>query len=160
MEAVKPYLVFRVSERLCALPLGTVQSIFALPALAVLPGMPRLLAGFATLAGQPVPVLELARLLELPEQPEHIDQHLLLLQPSRQLCRVERVLEIVSLPAARPLGEQLSVNDAVVGVLEYREQAVWLLEPASLLLQEEQLRIDELRQRVQTRLQQLETEPA
>ncbi|MGV3522813.1 MAG: chemotaxis protein CheW [Candidatus Sericytochromatia bacterium] len=160
MEAVKPYLVFRVSDRLCALPLGTVQSIFALPALSVLPGMPRLLLGFVTLAGQSVPVLELARLLDLPEQPEHIDQHLLLLQPSRQLCRVERVLEIASLPDPRPLSEQLSVNDAVVGVFDYRGEALWLLEPARLLLQEEQQRVDELRERMQLRLQQLETEPA
>jgi chemotaxis signal transduction protein len=65
MEAT--HLLVRAGEYVCALPLGAVRQVLRSLPLHPLPGSAPELKGLAELAGDPLPVLDLARLARAPQ---------------------------------------------------------------------------------------------
>ena len=60
------YLLVRAGEHVCALPLASVRRVVAALAVKPLPGSADELKGLAEFAGEPLPVLDLARLIGAP----------------------------------------------------------------------------------------------
>jgi chemotaxis signal transduction protein len=71
-------VVWTLDMQRCALPVGRVDRV--LPALEIspLPDAPAVVAGYAVLQGQMVPVLDLRRCLNLPEREVRLDDSLVL----------------------------------------------------------------------------------
>ena len=63
----KPLFLFVVANQSYALPFGEILQVIHLPALTTPPRMPKLLAGFMNVGGNPIPVVRLDRLFGLPE---------------------------------------------------------------------------------------------
>lgn len=61
------HLLVRTGELVCALPLGAVRQVLRTLALHALPGSAPELKGLAEFAGDPLPVLDLARLARAPQ---------------------------------------------------------------------------------------------
>ena len=59
----RPYLLARAGEVVCALPLGSVRQVVKALSVHRLPGSRDELAGLAEFVGEPLPVLDLARLV-------------------------------------------------------------------------------------------------
>ncbi len=63
------HLLVRVGEQICALPVGAVRRVVRALSVHPLPGARPELAGLAEFAGEPLPVLDLARLINAPIGP-------------------------------------------------------------------------------------------
>lgn len=65
-ETTQRHLILRAGEYLCALPLSSVRRVVRALSVRPLPGSSDELRGLAEFAGEPLPVLDLARLLDAP----------------------------------------------------------------------------------------------
>ncbi|ACI99519.1 chemotaxis protein CheW [Rhodospirillum centenum] len=142
--AAAPLVVFALADRLCALPADAVAQILPMMDLARPPGVPPLLAGIAMLGRTAVPVVRLARLFDLPEQPATAGTALLHLrgEPPRLLL-VDRAVAVLDPPEERlPLAEGTTFAGVAVAGFALPQGACVLLDPARLLLREEERRID------------------
>jgi purine-binding chemotaxis protein CheW len=72
MTSTEPSVVLRVGPQLLALPAMQVEQLVALPAVAVVPGLPRHCRGVMNLRGQLVPVRDLRLLLGMPARIEEL----------------------------------------------------------------------------------------
>ena len=144
-------LVFRLADHGFALPAARVRECLPLPLLRRRPGLPPHLAGFMTLGGAAVPVVDLARLLGLrapdeapPLEADGLYRHLLLLEDGVALL-VDRATELaaaVSAPADRTAdGWQ---NRCVVRQVLADGEPVALLDPDRLLRLDERERLRDL----------------
>lgn len=156
MSPEASYLIFQLRRQPFGLPLSDIKEVCSLPALHRPPGLPPLLAGFASLGDTLLPVLELAWLMDFPPQAHHIDQHLILLRRQPLFCLVDRVLDIATLPPAAPLQDLHTFNNWVSGTLTYQQTDCALLDSERLLLSEERQRLSSLQAMVSQRLQALE----
>lgn len=118
-------VLFTVRATRFALPAGDVRAVLPVPALVRPPNAPAALAGFLDLAGQPVPVVSLARLFEL-LNPDvvRLDDHVLVVpEPAVPAGRagllVDRVDDVVRLAhdAVEPIGEAESYAGTVRGAV-------------------------------------------
>jgi purine-binding chemotaxis protein CheW len=153
------YAVLQVADTSFAIPLHAVREVLPKAALSALPGMPRILDGFLTLDGTVVAVLSLARLFRLKDAASVLYSHLLLLKSDlRPLAlAIDRVAEIRPFrrEALLPVRENNSFNDCVRAEMEDKGKVIHLLDPARLLLKEEQERVAELQTQRQERLRSL-----
>ena len=136
-----------------ALPLSDVREVLLIPELIKTPGRPEFLEGVINLAGSAVPVIRLARLLDLSERELEPYDHVLLLKRGYGLLveRVEGMVprersEVVSIPPS------LSFNDCVVECLRLDEDVVIHLSEEKLLLLRERRRMEEFERLEQARL--------
>ncbi len=150
-------MVFSVADRLCALRRDAVRELLPLPRLSRPPTLPPPLAGFVNLAGEPVPVLALGRLLGLEEaQPPGLYDHLILLReeaaPAALLVR--RVLDLTTPPAGavRPVADAATLNGCVEAEFDWGGRLVHLLSPTGLLLEQERRALLDLTDAARRRL--------
>lgn len=121
-------LLFECADQRCALRLSDVQEVIAVPALSTPLGTPRILDGFFTLEGQPVPVIRLALLFEMKLQPPQLHTPLILVKAADGCValRVTSVLEIADIAEAdvQPLLDQqiasgsAMIDGCVVAILD------------------------------------------
>ncbi|MGE4218667.1 MAG: chemotaxis protein CheW [Alphaproteobacteria bacterium] len=157
---------FQCGGAICALPHFAVAQIAATPRLAVPPGLPRPLLGFANVGGRAVPVLDGRRLLGVGDTaaPDIFDSHLLVLadriEPAALL--VDRVLDVRPVPAdaAMPVRAETTLNDCVAAEIEDAGGTVSLLAPDRILFAAEKARLADLRAAVQARLDEWSAVPA
>ncbi len=158
-DGSKALLLFEVAGGLFAIDPAAIRQIVPLPLLAHPPGTPLLLEGFLDLAGEAIPVLHLARLLQLAAGPPDVYAHLLVLkQPGLPLALlVDRAVGLTSAPAEAftPLERGQTFNDCAEHLLRLGEQTVPLLSVERLLLRQERARIAALQAMEQLRLQRL-----
>jgi purine-binding chemotaxis protein CheW len=141
MSARRSLVLFHVSGQAYALPLDAVQEVLPMAELSRPPASPAALAGLLNLEGELVAVIRLSHLFGLPARPTELYTPLLLLksaQPQLALL-VDQVDRIVALDedAVTPLPESQSVNDCVVGLIEFEQQSVLLLDVPRILLARE-----------------------
>jgi chemotaxis signal transduction protein len=104
------HLLVRAGEYVCALPLGAVRRVLRALPLHPLPGSAPELKGLAELAGDPLPVLDLARLARAPQgaNPAYPVTVVAWVGPpdARELVGLaaDAALEVAHLPAAAVLG--------------------------------------------------------
>src|SRR6266851_3189772 len=134
-------LVFRLADQRYALPLAEVQEILPIAMLARPPRLPSILAGFLNLAGEAVPVVRLACLFELPDQPASLYTPLVILRnPDRRLALVvERVSGVVAVSddAVVPVQEDDSFNGSTEAQVTVTDHVIHILAPDRILLEKE-----------------------
>lgn len=154
------YLIFALAGLRCALPRAAVRELLPLPRLSRPPSMPATLAGFVNLGGEALPVLALRHLLGLTRSApvEPLYRHIVVVEDtlpgSRAGLLVDRVLDLCAVPDAQrqPVPPEDSLNGCVVAQLALPEGPAHLLDPARILLAQEQARLEELTRRAAERL--------
>lgn len=146
------YLILQQNSRYFAFPQFQVREVLARPALANLPGLPKLIAGFVNLEGLAYPVIDLALVLGLPELKPDRDQHLIVFRQANSACLVERVLDFCVLDRVVDLPSDHVFNAWGKGVLTYQGQQTILLDAQALLLSEEKQRLSYFQDQAQARL--------
>lgn len=145
------YLLIDVAGTRCALPQAAVAEVLPLPELQRSPADGGWLTGFVNLAGQPVPVLDLAPFLGWREGATEagLYAHLVLARDGSLAWLVDRVADLASVPPAahRPADPEASLNGCVSAGILVNDRLVPVLDPARLLTAAERARID-----AQTRL--------
>lgn len=153
-------VVFEVAGVLCALPLEDVREIVLLPMLFHPPTSPSILAGFLNLGGQIVPVVFLSRLLALSSRPQGMYTHVLVLEeggaPLGLLVDYARETVERSGGFFLPVEREHSLNDCAEAEAVLNGKSLYLLSSKKLLLEEERVRISELKAMEQERLSQLQ----
>lgn len=141
-QEVIDLLIVRVSGRDCALPLIFVQEVVPVAALLKPPTMPRALEGFLNLAGVMHPVIRLDRVLGLPEFSLGLYTPILVLKgfPRPLAFLAESAVRVVNLPAGalHPMPSGESWNGCVRAEFSWNDAPVALLDPAKLVLLEEE----------------------
>lgn len=151
------YLHFTAGGRELAFPAAAIAEVVALPRLMRPPSTPPLIEGLMNLRGEPVPVVLLPRLLDLPQSPQTPFSIAIVLKPGLEggwAVRVDRALDVVIWPDASvgPAPADLAFNDCVAGVrTEPEGRMVPVLSPARLLERRERLILAAYRDRAQQR---------
>jgi purine-binding chemotaxis protein CheW len=144
-----PAVLFTVRSTRLAIAASAVSAVHPVALVVRPPGSPPALAGFLDLAGEAVPVVALARLLDLPD-PERValSDHLLVLPEAavpagRLALLVDRVDDLVVLdPAAvAAVDPRDSHGGCVGGAVEVAGRRVLLTDPARLLAARERDRL-------------------
>ncbi|MCJ2113862.1 chemotaxis protein CheW [Methylobacterium sp. E-025] len=150
------YLLLDVAGTPCALPRSAAGEVLPLPDLFRPPACGGWLAGFLNLGGEPVPVVDLARLLGLREG-EHDPgpyAHLVLTPDAAAAWLVDRVTDLVAVEAAaiRPVAAGASLNGCVSAEIARGDRLIHALDPARLLSAEERARVGHLTRAAKARL--------
>jgi purine-binding chemotaxis protein CheW len=140
------FVLFALTDRICALPRMDVDEILPLPRLWKPPGTPDMLAGMLNLAGEAVPVVSLRALFRLGPALSDIYQHVLrITSPThgRPLAfLVDRVLDVLAADELNPVHAAETFNGCVVAELPLATGGVaHVLATERILLEEERVRL-------------------
>lgn len=152
--------VAEVSGQLFALRAAAVAAALPMARLARPPNRPSILEGLLSLPDGALPVLRLSRLLGLPDRPLTTASSILRLRGERQRgLLVDRTvgLEPVRPGDLQPVEPGSSFADCAVAGLRVGGEPCLLLDPARLLLREEEARLDAFRALGERRLADLGT---
>lgn len=162
-------LLLDIAGTTCALPRAEIREILPLPRLHAPPTAGGPLAGFLNLAGEPVPVIDLAALFELRpaggEDRASLDdpyRHVLLARQGGIAFLVDRALDLVQVESEslRPVESARSLNGCVVGEFARGDRLVHLLSLDRILTLEERSRLDALTRQATARLARFEPDGA
>jgi purine-binding chemotaxis protein CheW len=149
-------VVFQVADQSYGLPLHVVREILPLAMLSQPPGLPPVLAGFLNLGGVAVPVVRLARLFGLAEQPPGLYTPLIHVHcddaPLALLVDAVHGITPINESAIVPLHQDLCFNNCAVGLTAVGQLNLILLSAERLLCEEERRRVRELAAIEQARL--------
>lgn len=104
MSSINKLLVFALSDLLCALRLSDVERVLRAVEISSVPKAPEIVKGLVNIRGSVIPVLNICKLLRLPEMEMALDDHI-----------------IIALTATRPVA--IHVGN-VIGVVEFNEQDI------------------------------------
>lgn len=156
-------LLCRVARTTCAVPADEVQEILPIMRLSRPPGLPPLLAGFFQLEGLVVPVVKLARLLEVAEESTRLFTPIVVLRHVELLAiKVDAMLQMIDVceediaPVAGPVADQKIAE----GLIKRDGRLIPIISPARLLFATEAACIEALRAREQARVDELQGVPA
>ncbi len=153
----------RIADQVYAISAATVREILPLPELIAVTTGPNLLAGFLNLGGRLVPVVQLSRLLDLPDQEPHLWTPLLLIRTvhQRMALMVDHVTRIVQPNdyVLRPLPPDHVFNDCATDLVEADGETALLLGIERLLLAKETQTLVDLTEREENRLRQVAGQP-
>lgn len=158
------YLIFQLADRIYAVPTRDVEEIVPMAELSSVPGAPSFLTGFLDVGGKLVAVISLRRLLGLPHHERELYTPLIVFKAAQQqiALEIDSVSHIVDINGDEliPVTEGSSLNDCASAVVRLDGQAVVLLSPERILLEQEQQRVAELADLARQRLAELGTETA
>ncbi|MDP2212424.1 chemotaxis protein CheW [Phenylobacterium sp.] len=153
------YLLLDVAGVDMALPMGAVAEILPVTRLERQIPWPKVLAGFMNLRGRPLAVIDLARLLDPGRAATKLDlySHVVRLADGHGEGDVALLADRVKdagliAEGISEVEETASANGAVSGNLLIQGQLVPVLDVGRLLLLEEQARLAEIAEALQTRL--------
>jgi purine-binding chemotaxis protein CheW len=149
-------LLFQVSGQTYGISLDRVREVLPLPLLTQAPGLPPVLAGFINLGGAAVPVVNLARLFGVAEQPLARYTPLVILHSGNLslallVDSVQRVIRVDD-KAIVPFSDNLCLNSCAEGLATVGESSFVLLDEERLLREQEHRCLDELAVIEQARL--------
>lgn len=137
-------LMFDLAGRLCALPAPAIGRVLPMATLARPPGLPPLLAGLLLLPDAALPVIRTARLFDLPEAPPTAATALIRLSGAvAALLLVDRVVGLVAQPEEQrlPVAADSTFSGVASAEIDLPDGPCTILDPARILLREEQMRI-------------------
>jgi len=150
------YLVFRLNDQAYVLPTPAVEEIVSMAELTRPPCAPSLLAGFLNFGGDPVAVIDLRHLFELPPCEPDLYTPLIVLkcEAPRIALQVDAVSQIIGESDGKmmPLGDRCCLNDTATATLEVEGKKALLLSPERLLIDAERQRLTQLQQLERQRL--------
>ena len=154
-------VLFRLGSELLAVEARAVQEITLMARLSTPSGLPSVLAGFLNVAGQPIPIIRLHRLLDFPEPAPGLYTQILILRDQEGSAVgwiVDRVAHVVTVRRAEIMAvpENHCFRDGTKGVFTFNDTPVSLLAPDRVLLEKERQCIMEFRTREQERLRAVE----
>ncbi|MCP1548722.1 MULTISPECIES: chemotaxis protein CheW [Methylorubrum] len=159
-----PTLLLDIAGTTCALPRAEIREILPLPRLHAPPAAGGPLVGFLNLAGEPVPVIDLAALFALRDAGSGRDpyRHVVLARGGDIAFLVDRALDLVQVEeeSLRPVESARSLNGCVIGEFARGDSLVHLLSLDRILTLEERTRLDALTRQATTRLARFEPEGA
>ncbi len=139
VEESRPVLVFLLAGERYAFPLNTVREVCRVHGITPLPGLPSAVLGATGLRGEVLPVLDLRRILRLPEEPLGPASRLLVVQHETTIAAllVDQVEDIVELqPATIEPPPSSTADDSwtlLEGIAHEGSRTTRLLDPARLL---------------------------
>ena len=148
-EPVREVLAFVINEEKYALPLGSIREILKVPPITPVPRAPRSVLGIISVRGRMTTLLDLRRLLNVPERRETKATRVLLVDTGEEIMGllIDRVLHVIRLkesevePAA-VVGSELSEHVFGIGRPKARlkgadapakDDIIILLDPIPLL---------------------------
>lgn len=150
------YLLLDVAGTPCALPREAVAEVLPLPDLSAPPVAGRVLAGFLNLGGEPVPVIDLARLFGLRDEagPPALYAHLVLAADRGTAFLVDRVTDLAAVEAGalRGVPDERTLNGCVEATFSRDDRLVHVLGPGRILTAEEAARVAVLTRAARERL--------
>ncbi|WP_051328709.1 chemotaxis protein CheW [Geminicoccus roseus] len=151
------YVLFQVSSVDLAFLASEVEEVLPCPLLQRMPGLADSVAGLFRLDGNNAVALRLDRLLGLAESPPGLYSPLVRLKAAAPpVCLiVDRVCDVLPLGEMREAARHRSFNQVVVGEIEGGGRTWHVLDPARILLLEEQLALAEFGARADERLARL-----
>lgn len=154
-------VIFALGSEMFAVEAAAVQEITLMARLSVPGRLPSVLAGFLNLAGRPVPIVQLHRLLGLPQPGPALYAQIVILKegPDGSVgWMVDRVAHVGRIPEAKimPVPEKESFRDCAMGVFTFSNTPVCLLAPDRVLLEKEERCVAEFREMEQERLREME----
>lgn len=153
-------VIFEVGNARCALPLESVREVLHMAALARSPGLPPILPGFLNLDGASVPVIDVARLFDLPAEEPGLYTPLVVLREASFALLVDAVPGTHFGDAADliPVDEAKTINRCVTAEVETAHGPAHLLAIDRILLEEERQRIEALTECHENRVKALASE--
>lgn len=152
-------VIFSCGATVCALPQASVTQVVALPELSRPPTLPRILAGFANVAGEAVPVAAAVDLLGAEPGPplDPLHQHVLFMRERGDAVLgvlVDRVIDVRAIEAEgiTPCPNDATLNGCVEAMTSYGDRPLHILSPERLLTAAESARLAKLRAAEQERL--------
>lgn len=140
-------VAFVIDSQCYALPLGCVQRVLPMPAVAPLPDAPAIARGVINLHGTILPVIDLRIRLGLPLREHGIEGHLLIARAARRALAlpVDEALGLRELPAdsvAQPI-DVLPGLHRVAGIASQPDGVLFIYDLDTLLSLDEEARLDE-----------------
>lgn len=155
---LKTIVTIQCGQMVCALEHTAVREIAPVPHLSHPPGLPALVEGMINLGGQMLAVVDLARLLDTPPNPDvdPLYRHIIALEDGdvRFALLVDRVEDLlqVSDEAIAPVAPEASLNGCVLGEVTLGGSVIPLLHHRNLLLAAEKAALLDLQRAEQQRL--------
>lgn len=157
-DPITHLVIFEIAGVRCGLDRAETGSLLPLARLWRPPVAPPALAGFLNLGGTAVPVVDLGHVLGLREalaDPEdRVYWHLILVKNGTMALLVERVMDVLALPASRiePVAGEDSLNGCVSGEAQIGTSLVHVLAVDRILMAEERQSLAALRREAELRL--------
>lgn len=140
-------LLFHLSGSALAFPADAIAELVLEPRLLRPPAAPSVVAGLLNRRGEPVPVVRLSRLLELPDPPPGLFRVLVVLsRPLRWAVLAERADAVLDLHTQPPPEAGMSFNDCVTALAGIAGGMVAVLSPERLLRRNEILALEDFSQ--------------
>jgi purine-binding chemotaxis protein CheW len=156
MTGQRTFVTIRCGERLCALDREAVREIAAVPELSHPPSLPASVEGLLNLGGEAVVVVNLARLLDLSQDPDidPVDRHIVVLGDGLVALLVDRAEDVCRVlgDAITRTDDQTSVNDCIIGDVEIDGVTAHVLDASRILLTAERARYADIQRAEQARL--------
>lgn len=155
------FAVFRLGASLFAVNARKVKEIAFMAHLSSPAGLPSLLAGFLNLAQQPIPIIRLHRLLDVPEVICGLYTQILILRENNGISAgwlVDEVTHMVPLAADAIMAVPANqcFKDCSTGTFSWQEDVVTILDPDRVLLEKERESLRQFQVLEQMRLGELE----
>lgn len=148
MTQLRQVVVFYLDSHKLMVPLTSVKKVLLAAEITPVPNAPAYLLGILSIAGETVPVLNLRKLLKLPEKPVSHDNHFLLIQtPSRKIILVaDRVEGYFDLEDKAEVISQTALPglDKIKQIYQTSENFLMLADIDALLHQSEEDELDTL----------------
>jgi purine-binding chemotaxis protein CheW len=139
------YLFFHLGDGAYAVPTDNVDEILPMAELVPAPGGPTLLGGFLNLSGDFLAVVAGRRLLGLPDRPRDIYTPLVILRSSGERLALEvddvTCVAPVADDAWVPISKGCSLNECATAIARVEGEAIVLLSPERILLDQERKRM-------------------
>lgn len=154
--AISRVLVFEVGDQAFAVRIGDVAEIIPMAALSCPSSSPSVLIGFLNVEGVAVPVLNVARLVNVPDVKAGLYTPVILMRRGEERfgLLVSTVRQIALVPSGSVIA--MRAHGLLTAAVKLGEQIVPVVSIADLVLKQERERIDELRGMQQQRLAKLE----
>lgn len=147
---------FTLADQLYSLPREAVDEIVQMAELVVPPRGPRILAGFLVIGEEFVPVIRTSELFGAAEQQVGLYTPLIVLRGERIrfAIQVDRIATVSRVPPhdLLPIPAGHSFNECATGMVRIGTETSLLLAADRLMLEEERLRVSELRSIEQARV--------
>jgi len=137
-EFTNQHLVcFRLDKNHYAIPLDHVDRVLRMVAIAKVPDAPKWMMGVIDLQGQVIPVLDLRKRFNLPEQDIHPDNRMIVLHHKEKLYaitadEVTQVTEILQMTSNHTQG-MIDENIPVSNVLRHESHLIMVLDPDKIV---------------------------
>lgn len=141
-----PLLVFALDSRRFALPAGQVREIVHAVAVAALPKAPPIVEGAINYRGIIVPILNIRRRFNLPDEPLHPTQHFIVAHAGPRLValRVDRATDLLSVPddAIEPATRSVPGAGYVLGIAKLADGLIVIHDLEQFLALDEAQHLD------------------